>query len=285
MDNNNQKKRNNYNSAPGFFRSKRFLFMLLGMILFLPPLSILPQLTGDNNFCGTWCPRTFFLWHQISKYPTSLTNMYMGVILVLGVVIVTFFFGRYWCSHVCPIGGVTEIGSKVIPEGIKLNYSPVPASAVRYGYLSVYLIAPIFAIGHLCCRYCNFLIVPSLLGAPFNSGDMSYFLRTRGIIGLGLIVILGFFAKGGRAYCNMLCPVGALDALSNKIGSRLGFTKRMRIEANKCNGCGDCVKSCPTWAITLEDKLVKINQFSCMPCRECEKICPKEAISYGRIEK
>ncbi len=261
----------------------RYLTILLGIFLFITPFGLLPQFIGENGFCGTYCPRMFWIIRPDttpSSFIAGIVRSYGGVILVAGIVIVSFFFGRYWCSHVCPIGGVTEIGSKVIPDRVKLNYSTVPASAVRYGYLSVYLIAPIFAIGSLCCNYCNFAAVPRLLGAPFNSADMAYFLRTAGIINLGLIAILGFLAKGGRAYCNMLCPIGALDALSNKIGSRLGFTKRMGIEANKCDGCGICVKSCPTWAITGEDKLVKINQFSCIPCKECMIVCPKNAIYY-----
>ncbi|MEW6676124.1 MAG: hypothetical protein AB1348_09040 [Nitrospirota bacterium] len=45
----------------------------------------------------------------------------------------------------------------------------------------------------------------------------------------------------------MLCPVGALDVISNKIGSKLGFTKRMDI----------------------------------LPCKECEIACPNNAICYG----
>lgn len=263
----------------------RYLMILLGIFLFITPFGLLPQLIGESGFCGTYCPRMFWTVRSdttISSFIAGIVRSYGGVILVAGIVITSFLFGRYWCSHVCPIGGTTEIGSKVIPEGIKLNYSTVPASAVRYGYLGVYLLAPLFAIGSLCCNYCNFAVVPRLLGAPFNSADMPYFFRTAGIINLVLIAILGFFAKGGRAYCNMLCPIGALDAISNKIGSKLSFTKRIEIVTNKCDGCGSCVKSCPVWAVTVKDNHAKIDQFSCIPCKECEIVCPNNAICYGR---
>ncbi|MEW6676123.1 MAG: 4Fe-4S binding protein [Nitrospirota bacterium] len=133
----------------------------------------------------------------ISSFIAGIVRSYGGVILVAGtgIVITSFFFGRYWCSHVCPVGGITEIGSRAIPEVIKFNYSTVSAPVVRYGYLSVYLLAPLFAIGSLCCNYCNFAVVPRLLGAPFNSADIAYFFRTAGIINLGLIAVLGFLAK------------------------------------------------------------------------------------------
>ncbi len=263
----------------------RYLMILLGIFLFIAPFGLLPQLIGENGFCGTYCPRMFWTIRSdttISSFIAGIVRSYGGVILVVGIVITSFFFGRYWCSHVCPIGGVTEIGSKAIPGNIKLNYSSVPASAVRYGYLSVYLHAPFLGIGSLCCNYCNFAVVPRILGAPFNSADVAYFLRTAGIINLVLIAILGFLAKGGRAYCNMLCPVGALDAISNKIGSKLGFTKRMDVLTSKCDGCGSCVKTCPTWAIAVKDNHAKIDQFSCIPCKECEIVCPNKAICYSR---
>jgi len=110
--------------------------------------------------------------------------------------------------------------------------------------------------------------------------DMSYFIRSAGLINLGLVVGLGFIAKGGRAYCNLLCPIGALDAISNRLG--LKFGKRMSIDSEKCNGCNACAKVCPTWSIEVKEKKAAIDQLSCMPCRECEKVCAKEAINYDK---
>ena len=262
----------------------RYWIILVGILLFLPPLSFLFQSTQDHNFCGSWCPRMFFVWRQgttIGQFFMGWQRSYMGVLLVLGVLATTFFFGRYWCSHLCPIGGTTEIGSKLLPRFLKINYSEIPASPVRYGYLSVYILAPLIGIGSICCRYCNFATIPRLFGSAFSQADMAYFLRTAGLISLGLIVIFGFVARGGRAYCNLLCPIGALDALSNRLGSKLG--KRVRVNTSKCDACGNCAKACPTWAIDVKEK-AKVDQLSCMPCRICEKICPQEAIHYGRIK-
>ena len=109
---------------------------------------------------------------------------------------------------------------------------------------------------------------------------MAYFLRTAGLINLGLILLLGVFARGGRAYCNLLCPIGALDALANRWGARFG--KRVRVDAERCNGCGRCATVCPTWAIAEAGAAARIDQLSCMPCRLCETACPTEAISYGK---
>jgi polyferredoxin len=208
---------------------------------------------------------------------------YMGVGLLLGILISTLFLGRYWCSHLCPVGGSMELGSRLMPKFAKISFAKIPAPSFRYGYLLVYIIAPIIGIGSLCCNYCNFATIPRFLGAAFNKADLIYFLRTAGLINLALIVVLGFLARGGRAYCNLLCPIGALDALFNRIG--LKFGKRMKLEKSKCDGCRACVEQCPTWAIEITGEKAVIDPLSCIPCRVCEKTCPKEAIVYGRMEK
>ena len=83
-----------------------------------------------------------------------------------------------------------------------------------------YLLAPLFGLGSLCCSYCNFATAPRLIGAAFSGADLAFFLRTAGVINLLLLLVLGILARGGRGYCNLLCPVGALDALAARLGNR-----------------------------------------------------------------
>jgi len=266
-----------------FWARRRLWIIGAALVLFLPPLAFIFQLTQDSNFCGTWCPRMFFSWRSgqtFGQFMRGFIQSWMGVALVFGVIASTLFIGRQWCSHLCPIGGSMELGSRVMPKWLKLDFSRVPAPHFRYGYLLVYLVAPAIGIGSLCCNYCNFATVPRMAGAAFSMADMSYFLRTAGLINLGLVIVLGFMSRGGRAYCNLICPIGALDALGNWAGRKFG--RRVSIDADACNGCGACAKVCPAWAIEEKDGLARVDQLSCMPCRECESVCAKEAISYGK---
>lgn len=263
-------------------KNYRYYIIFISALLFLPPLSFLFQFTGDSNFCGTWCPRMFFVWREnmtVSTYFMGYMRSYMGVILVFGILVSTFFMGRFWCSHLCPIGGMMELGNKLVPSFLQIDYSSVPAPSFRYGYLTVYFGAAAFGIGSLCCSYCNFATVPRIIGALFSKADLAYFLRTAGLINLGLVVLLGFFAKGGRAYCNFLCPIGALDALSNKIGGKIG--KRVLLNRESCNSCGKCKTVCPVWAIDTQEKT--IDPLSCIPCMKCEDMCPHHSISYENV--
>ncbi len=269
----------------GFWVRNRLWIMLAALALFLPPLSFLFQFTGDSGFCGSWCPRMFFVWRKgmtAGEFLLGFLRSYMGVALVFGIFASTFFLGRYWCSHLCPVGGAMELVSRFIPKRLRIDFKPVPAPSFRYGYLAVYFIASAAGVGSLCCNYCNFATVPRLFGSAFSMADMAYFFRTAGLINLGLVVVLGFAARGGRAYCNLICPIGALDALSNRLGMRTG--RRVRVDAARCDGCGACSKVCPVWAVEVKLKETAcIDGLSCMPCRECEKVCHKEAIRYGKL--
>lgn len=265
-----------------FWARHRTLMLVAGIVLFLPPLAAIVQATGDVNFCGSWCPRMFFVWREgttAAEYALGFLRSHMGVALVVAILATTVAFGRHWCSHLCPVASPLELGSRAVPSFLKLDLSRTPARSFRYAYLLVYLVVPALGIGSLCCSYCNFAAVPRLFAAPFAAGDLTYFLRFQGVVNLGLLVFLGVFARGGRAYCNMLCPIGALDALANRAGARFG--RRMRIDPEACTGCGECAEKCPTWAIESHSATT-INQLSCMPCRQCQDVCPSGAIYYGK---
>ncbi len=58
----------------------------------------------------------------------------------------------------------------------------------------------------------------------------------------------------------------------------------IRVDADKCNGCGLCVKSCPTNTIEVVDKLATITIEGCTMCGACVASCKFKAISID-VEK
>lgn len=268
----------------------RYLFILAGIFLFLPPLSLIPQTVGEVNMCGKVCPRLFLILSPkgiAAGAVSAVQAMWLGVSLVAVLLLVTFFFGRLWCSHLCPIGGFTELISRLIPERVKINFAKIDAPAFRYGYFAVFVAGSYWGAGNIACKLCNYRLIPFLVGAPFEPAYAAYLSTSMGLAGLLTVLVSGFFAQGGRAYCNFLCPVGAVDGLVNHVSARLGFTKKVRTDPARCKGCGQCVATCMVWALQKPATLdtVQRDTLSCVSCRECEKACPAGAIYYGKDKR
>lgn len=267
--------------------NKRYLTILIGMLLFLSPFAVVPQIAGEVNMCGTVCPRMFFTLAPtgiINGFSKNVQTEWFGAFLVGLILLTTVLLGRMWCSHFCPIGGTTELVSRSIPQKFKIRFSFLHAPAFRYAYLFVFVAGAMLGIGGIACKLCNFRIIPFLAGSPFVPAYRTYLLSSAGLAGFFIVSLTGFLAKGGRAYCNLLCPVGGLDSIANFLGGKIGFTRKVRTDLAKCNGCGKCADTCMVWALELDTsrKSIKRDQTSCMSCKECMRVCPQGAIRYGR---
>jgi len=52
----------------------------------------------------------------------------------------------------------------------------------------------------------------------------------------------------------------------------------VKIDSNKCTGCGGCVDLCPVIAISMINDVVTINDELCTGCSICIKVCPMRAL-------
>jgi len=53
----------------------------------------------------------------------------------------------------------------------------------------------------------------------------------------------------------------------------------MKVDRNKCIGCGTCAAVCPQDAISFEGGKAKIDPEKCVKCGTCADVCPVRAIS------
>ena len=66
------------------------------------------------------------------------------------------------------------------------------------------------------------------------------------------------------------CPVAASPGSTG--------SNNMKIDPEKCNGCGLCVKDCPLCIVRLENKKAVIGE-GCVACQTCFKVCPRQAVT------
>jgi NAD-dependent dihydropyrimidine dehydrogenase PreA subunit len=54
------------------------------------------------------------------------------------------------------------------------------------------------------------------------------------------------------------------------------------VDAEKCNGCGDCVKVCLAECFAVEKGTARVKGLDeCMECASCWYICDREAIRFS----
>ena len=51
----------------------------------------------------------------------------------------------------------------------------------------------------------------------------------------------------------------------------------VRLDKDKCRGCTNCIKRCPTQAIRVREGRAHIIDERCIDCGECIRICPHHA--------
>lgn len=74
---------------------------------------------------------------------------------------------------------------------------------------------------------------------------------------------------------------GCANACTKPQAHDIGFQGAIRpkLQAEKCIGCGACVKRCPAKAITKEAGKITIDYNACLSCGVCVRICPKQALA------
>ncbi len=261
----------------------RYLLITLSCLVFFAPFTFLPGLVGNEDLCGKLCMRRFFLFFpgmDGEDIWTQISVAYIGVTVFAAIVVSTFFFGRMWCAYLCPVGGFPELVSRMLNDRWKIEYRALPQVQIRYGYFTMFVVAmPVLGIS--ACTLCNFITVPRLFEAISGGiAGVGFLFSAVGLVNLLLLFLLGFFASKGRAYCQFLCPIGAVDGLINRLGAYFRFTRRIRVERSRCTGCNNCARACMTGAIKMVDQIPVVDQLSCMSCHDCVDVCEWGAIDW-----
>lgn len=274
----------------------RFGYYLLGLALFYVPASLFVRafygLQGQHlvgNVCDSLNLRMgvggllkLETWQKVlAADPRSL-----GIFAVLGV---AFLFGPLFCGWICAAGGLSEGLSRLVPDRFKLDLAgKVNAAAIRYGFLLGFVSLPFLGLS-AGCAFCNYRIL-NMFTLGLTGGFIPALTSTYLVTVALWLVAGGLFTKGGRGWCNFLCPVGAIQNLVHSWGSRLGFTWKVRYAPERCKSCFTCVKVCPMRAMaparegqwrTSGGPGVLLNRHTCIGCQDCVASCPHGALSYG----
>ena len=207
-------------------------------------------------------------------------------------------FGRVYCSVVCPLGVFQDIISWVSGRVKKNRFRYSPAlSWLRYGVLAVFIVALVAGVVSLTALIAPYSaygrIISNLLTPLYQWGNnvlalwaervdsyafYSVDVWMKGLstfaVAVGTVIVLFILAwRGGRTYCNTICPVGTVLGFL----SRYSYFKPV-IDTSKCNGCGLCARNCKSSCIN--PKAHEIDYSRCVACMDCLGKCRQDAIKY-----
>ncbi|MGD9973972.1 MAG: 4Fe-4S dicluster domain-containing protein [Desulfatirhabdiaceae bacterium] len=217
----------------------------------------------------------------------------------IGVVILTVFFGRVYCSTVCPLGtlqdGITFMARK-IRNRRKFQFRD-PHNGLRYAILALTVLVLMAGSGlvlnlldpfSIFGRIFSNLVRPVVL-AGNNVAAVAlerlgvhalYLVRWAVITPLSagvslamLVLIIWLAATRGRLYCNTVCPVGALLGLVSRIS-----LLQIRIDSDACTGCKRCEGVCKAGCIDLQKQTVDFSR--CVGCFNCMAVCPSQGLGF-----
>jgi polyferredoxin len=181
------------------------------------------------------------------------------IILFVVYVVLTGFFGRFFCSFLCPLGAGLDLIAALRMKLRPKRYKYKPKSLWRSIIPLILLI--LFWAG---------ITLPYGLLEPYSilAGKSSiYFLPP---ITLLVVLISAYFL--GRGFCNSVCPTGFVLRLF----ARDSFFQ-LTLHDN-CIECGLCTRVCPASCVDYKKKTIDFGR--CVLCCECLSACPNNSLRY-----
>ncbi len=270
-----------------FRTTASLVFFLLILLSFLPFSWLRPSLTPLAEL--QFVPALLRAVH----YPTSLAAAVLCLLLLL-----TFIFGRVYCSFLCPLGVLQDIVIYLARHSGRnqLRFRP-PVAVLRWSLLAavvfsitlsslvmINLLDPYAVFGRLT----GDLLLPAMVRVHNNAAALLehwelYYVwpitapvRSWPLLLVSLLVLLLIIALArsrGRLLCNSLCPVGSLLGLC----SRFSFY-RPQISQAQCTACRRCEITCKAECINSREQTIDYSR--CVACFNCLAACPQGGITY-----
>jgi len=255
------------------------VFFVLITLLFL-------DFTGTLHQWLSWMAKIQFL-------PAVMA---LNVVVVVALLLLTLVFGRIYCSIICPLGVLQDVLARFHRKKNKYSYSK-EVRWLRYPVLVVFIIALVAGVGsffQLLAPYSAFGRIATMIFQPvwkFGNNILatmaeradSYAFYTVDtwmrslpvfiIAAVTLVVLIVLAWRGGRTYCNTVCPVGTFLSFF----ARFSWLK-INFDEEKCRNCSLCSKNCKAACIDFKSHTVDYSR--CVVCGNCIDSCKFGALKY-----
>jgi polyferredoxin len=191
-----------------------------------------------------------------------------GLAVLLGVLGTSLLIAKSFCSHLCPIGLLSEwtgrAGQRLFGRRIDLpRVVDVPLRGIKYGLLAFFMWAVWVAMDPHA--------VAAFLDSPYYriaDAKMWHFFAppsTTTVVVLGVLLAASFVVRD--FWCRYLCPYGALLGLAGLLAPF-----KVTRDTSRCTDCRACTRACP--ARLPVHAMQRIASPECTSCQDCIAACP-----------
>lgn len=216
-----------------------------------------------------------------SQIILSAVSVSAGTTLVW--LLLTLFFGRVYCSTVCPVGSLSDLMARTrscFPRLRRRKYRYRHPSRWSVHIVWVYVLCLLIGVAGI-----PFLIEPwnimRNVAATVNPDAVRSTWATigfstltgmaGGIAAMALIAVLSILH--GRRFCTDFCPLGvAMGYLSAY------SLYHLEIDRDRCTSCGLCEETCRSQCVKTVSRY--IDDTRCVRCFDCVNRCPAQAIRF-----
>ena len=201
----------------------------------------------------------------LKQGPSLFLSDFPLLLIVVFTIVTTLFWGRVFCSSLCPFGALQDFITRIVPKKWQLQVPQAihdKALYIKYGVLALLVVTSLTFSDISLFQYFE----------PF--GTIFYFSRSMVLWAiLAAFLVASMFIS--RFYCRYACPLGAALGVTS-------FLSPFRINrVQQCEVCKVCEKSCPTGAIRGPE----IDFKECVRCDICEsKLITKAGVCKHTVE-
>ncbi len=248
-------------------------------------------------------PQSIIIFFTSLQFIPALTKTFIvfGIssFALFFVALLTIFFGRVYCSTICPLGTLQDLVIRLAQKNRKKRWFIYKKQNFLFHYSLMMIIALFFILGSTTLlnlvepfsgfgRIANTVVKPFILGV--NNG-IAFALEKFGMMMLFsiqfhpiafsvvasvfifLVTVLYMSYNHGRLFCNLLCPAGALLGIISRIS-----LFKIDINEDGCTHCKLCEKVCKANCIDSETQTIDF--AACVGCFNCMEACHTEGVIY-----
>ena len=214
------------------------------------------------GFVNGACPCMIMSLHQVILFILGNPVSFIAMLWFLGLLVVTYFFGKTWCGWLCHLGALQDFLFR--KQGREWLVSEKSQRIIKYIQSGLFILLII-----------QLFITRSIIWVKYDPFKVAYNLFSSNITGyILLVVLLVSSLLVYRPFCRIACPVGLILGWVTKIPG----AKKLAIKEG-CNSCKSCIRSCKQQAIHSDGNKIKINTEDCILCGDCMNTCKKSSLS------